>query len=216
MGDFSILTLLSFFAGIQSHFHHQWNYVKKWLRPWVVPKGNSSYKILLSICSSAYFLGLLLQHHHKLSFYFSQYYLRFKSCCEAYNILRKSSSLILNLFKLMGRSNIPDLSADQNGDVKVKPFVKQWKNIWKSRPSTVNVQSQNVQGQRTIPKVRTANTWQCLLWLYLNLNKINWIDIFSTKMRCYCKRNWKDTFQIREPQWQQELGNWCNLLKNII
>nr|TKW09574.1 hypothetical protein SEVIR_6G111800v2 [Setaria viridis] len=48
----------------------------------------------------------------------SQYYLRFKSCCEAYNILRKSSSLILNLFKLMGRSNIPDLSADQNGDVK--------------------------------------------------------------------------------------------------
>ncbi|KAL6640027.1 hypothetical protein ACP70R_022337 [Stipagrostis hirtigluma subsp. patula] len=49
----------------------------------------------------------------------SQYYARFKSyCCEAYNILRKSSSLILNLFKLMGRSNIPDLSSDENGDVK--------------------------------------------------------------------------------------------------
>ncbi|KAL6838396.1 hypothetical protein ACP4OV_031802 [Aristida adscensionis] len=49
----------------------------------------------------------------------STYYARFKSyCCEAYNILRKSSSLILNLFKLMGRSNIPDISSDGNGDVK--------------------------------------------------------------------------------------------------
>ncbi|XP_066361256.1 phosphatidylinositol 3-kinase, root isoform-like [Miscanthus floridulus] len=42
----------------------------------------------------------------------SQYYMRFKSyCCEAYNILRKSNSLILNLFKLMGGSNIPCISS---------------------------------------------------------------------------------------------------------
>ncbi|KAL6620200.1 hypothetical protein ACP70R_035339 [Stipagrostis hirtigluma subsp. patula] len=45
----------------------------------------------------------------------SQYYMRFKSyCCEAYNILRKSSSLILNLFKLMERSNIPCFSSDKS------------------------------------------------------------------------------------------------------
>ncbi|OEL23829.1 Phosphatidylinositol 3-kinase, root isoform [Dichanthelium oligosanthes] len=50
----------------------------------------------------------------------SQYYTRFKSyCCEAYNILRKSSSLILNLFKLMERSGIPDISADESGGLKV-------------------------------------------------------------------------------------------------
>ncbi|CAL5188996.1 unnamed protein product [Lathyrus oleraceus] len=43
----------------------------------------------------------------------SQYYTRFKSyCCEAYNILRKSSNLILNLFYLMAGSNIPDIACD--------------------------------------------------------------------------------------------------------
>ncbi|KAM0944249.1 putative phosphatidylinositol 3-kinase [Dioscorea sansibarensis] len=43
----------------------------------------------------------------------SQYYTRFKSyCCEAYNILRKSSNLILNLFYLMARSSIPDIASD--------------------------------------------------------------------------------------------------------
>ncbi|XP_077244146.1 vacuolar protein sorting 34 isoform X2 [Tasmannia lanceolata] len=43
----------------------------------------------------------------------SQYYTRFKSyCCEAYNILRKSSNLILNLFHLMAGSNIPDIAID--------------------------------------------------------------------------------------------------------
>ncbi|XP_010269374.1 PREDICTED: phosphatidylinositol 3-kinase, root isoform isoform X2 [Nelumbo nucifera] len=43
----------------------------------------------------------------------SQYYTRFKSyCCEAYNILRKSSNLILNLFHLMAGSNIPDIAFD--------------------------------------------------------------------------------------------------------
>ncbi|XP_010234573.1 phosphatidylinositol 3-kinase, root isoform isoform X2 [Brachypodium distachyon] len=41
----------------------------------------------------------------------SQYYARFKSyCCEAYNILRKSSNLILNLFHLMSGSNIPSIT----------------------------------------------------------------------------------------------------------
>ncbi|CAK7328998.1 unnamed protein product [Dovyalis caffra] len=43
----------------------------------------------------------------------SPYYTRFKSyCCEAYNILRKSSNLILNLFHLMAGSNIPDIASD--------------------------------------------------------------------------------------------------------
>ncbi|GLU21630.1 hypothetical protein SLE2022_377590 [Rubroshorea leprosula] len=41
------------------------------------------------------------------------YYTRFKSyCCEAYNILRKSSNLILNLFHLLAGSNIPDIASD--------------------------------------------------------------------------------------------------------
>lgn len=57
---------------------------------------------------------------------FSQYYTRFKSyCCEAYNILRKSSSLILNLFNLMRRSNIPDITNEENAGLKVlKPFSR--------------------------------------------------------------------------------------------
>lgn len=59
-------------------------------------------------------------HCQNLLLCFSQYYTRFKSyCCEAYNILRKSSSLILNLFKLMERSGIPDISADESGGLKV-------------------------------------------------------------------------------------------------
>ena len=58
---------------------------------------------------------------------FSQYYTRFKSyCCEAYNILRKSSSLILNLFKLMERSGIPDISADESGGLKVNLGFTSW------------------------------------------------------------------------------------------
>lgn len=43
----------------------------------------------------------------------SQYYGRFKSyCCEAYNILRKSSNLILNLFHLMAGASIPAIASD--------------------------------------------------------------------------------------------------------
>lgn len=43
----------------------------------------------------------------------SEHYRRFKSyCCEAYNILRKSSNLILNLFHLMAGANIPDIASD--------------------------------------------------------------------------------------------------------
>lgn len=54
----------------------------------------------------------------------SQYYTRFKSyCCEAYNILRKSSNLILNLFHLMAGSNIPDIASDpEKGILKVPTF----------------------------------------------------------------------------------------------
>lgn len=56
-----------------------------------------------------------------LFFFCSQYYTRFKSyCCEAYNILRKSSNLILNLFHLMAGSNIPDIASDpEKGILKV-------------------------------------------------------------------------------------------------
>ena len=40
----------------------------------------------------------------------SSYYTRFQTyCCEAYNILRKSSRLIINLFHLMAGSNIADI-----------------------------------------------------------------------------------------------------------
>lgn len=56
----------------------------------------------------------------------SQYYTRFKSyCCEAYNILRKSSNLILNLFHLMAGSNIPDIASDpEKGILKVGGFLE--------------------------------------------------------------------------------------------
>ncbi|CAI9114621.1 OLC1v1015379C1 [Oldenlandia corymbosa var. corymbosa] len=44
----------------------------------------------------------------------SQYYSRFKSYrCEAYNILRKLSNLILNLFHLMAGSNINDIDLEK-------------------------------------------------------------------------------------------------------
>ena len=58
---------------------------------------------------------------HSLVLNCSQYYTRFKSyCCEAYNILRKSSNLILNLFHLMAGSNIPDIASDpEKGILKV-------------------------------------------------------------------------------------------------
>jgi len=54
----------------------------------------------------------------------SQYYTRFKSyCCEAYNILRKPSNLILNLFYLMAGSTIPDIASDpEKGILKVSFF----------------------------------------------------------------------------------------------
>ncbi|KAB1207894.1 Phosphatidylinositol 3-kinase, root isoform [Morella rubra] len=53
----------------------------------------------------------------------SQYYTRFKSyCCEAYNILRKSSNLILNLFHLMAGSNIPDIASDPEKGILKDPI----------------------------------------------------------------------------------------------
>lgn len=63
----------------------------------------------------------------------SQYYTRFKSyCCEAYNILRKSSNLILNLFHLMAGSNIPDIASDpEKGILKVSFFMFLfWFSVW--------------------------------------------------------------------------------------
>lgn len=52
----------------------------------------------------------------------SLHYGRFKSyCCEAFNILRKSSNLILNLFHLMAGANIPDIASDsQKGISKLR------------------------------------------------------------------------------------------------
>lgn len=41
-------------------------------------------------------------------------------CCQAFNILRKSASLILNLLSLMSDSGIPDLA----GDVAEKTLIK--------------------------------------------------------------------------------------------
>lgn len=41
MDVFSMLILASFLVVIQSHFHHQWSYAKKWLRLWVELKGTS-------------------------------------------------------------------------------------------------------------------------------------------------------------------------------
>lgn len=35
-----------------------------------------------------------------------------KYCCEAYNIIRKNSNLVLSLFHLMFGSSIPDISMD--------------------------------------------------------------------------------------------------------
>ncbi|KAJ5071966.1 phosphatidylinositol 3-kinase catalytic subunit type 3 [Anaeramoeba ignava] len=44
----------------------------------------------------------------------SEEFLSFKKyCCEAFNILRKSANLIINLFSLMLDANIPDISRDK-------------------------------------------------------------------------------------------------------
>ena len=46
----------------------------------------------------------------------SEYYLKFKGyCCQAYNWLRKSANLILNLLSLMGDTGIEGIS--QNTDL---------------------------------------------------------------------------------------------------
>eukprot|EP00003_Mantamonas_plastica_P029479 TRINITY_DN698_c1_g1_i1.p1 TRINITY_DN698_c1_g1~~TRINITY_DN698_c1_g1_i1.p1 ORF type:complete len:705 (+),score=236.36 TRINITY_DN698_c1_g1_i1:789-2903(+) len=48
----------------------------------------------------------------------SKSYRDFKSlCCEAFNILRKSANLILNLFELMNDANIPDLALEPDKSV---------------------------------------------------------------------------------------------------
>ena len=48
----------------------------------------------------------------------SEHYQRFKSYCfQAYNLLRSSASLILNLLSLMADAGIPDLSVHSNPDI---------------------------------------------------------------------------------------------------
>ena len=45
--------------------------------------------------------------------HYSESYLKFKEhCCEAFNILRKSANLILNLLSLMVDADIPDISQE--------------------------------------------------------------------------------------------------------
>jgi phosphatidylinositol 3-kinase len=45
----------------------------------------------------------------------SPHYAKFKSyCCQAYNWLRKSANLILNLLSLMGDAGIEDISVKSN------------------------------------------------------------------------------------------------------
>ena len=48
----------------------------------------------------------------------SEHYGKFKSYCfQAFNLLRSSASLILNLLSLMADAGIPDLSKNANPDV---------------------------------------------------------------------------------------------------
>lgn len=51
----------------------------------------------------------------------SPYYNEFKTyCCEAFNILRKHASLILNMFSLMKDASIPDINQGDKSVLKVK------------------------------------------------------------------------------------------------
>jgi phosphatidylinositol 3-kinase len=53
----------------------------------------------------------------------SEYYHSFKSyCCQAFNWLRKSSFLLLNLLSLMRDANIPDMSKHSNPEEVLKRF----------------------------------------------------------------------------------------------
>ena len=55
----------------------------------------------------------------------SVHYNNFKAyCCEAYNILRKSANLIINLFSLMIDANIPDINQGEKSVVKVQEKFK--------------------------------------------------------------------------------------------
>lgn len=138
MEAFSMLILASFLVVIQSHFHHQWSFAKKWLKLWVEPKGilwlNSTLWCLCTISGLLNRIPLdvgngihtnIMQIFDFFHSFCSQYYTRFKSyCCEAYNIIRKSSNLILNLFHLMAGSNIPDIASDpEKGILKVTSFM---------------------------------------------------------------------------------------------
>ena len=45
----------------------------------------------------------------------SKYYEKFlEYCCQAFNIIRKSANLFLNLLSLMRDANIPDMAPDPN------------------------------------------------------------------------------------------------------
>ncbi len=49
----------------------------------------------------------------------SQEYAHFREhCYNAFLILRRSASLIINLFSLMSQANIPDISVDPEGAVR--------------------------------------------------------------------------------------------------
>jgi len=55
----------------------------------------------------------------------SKYYSEFKTyCCEAFNILRKSANLILNLFALMIDANIQGIDQGEKSVVKVQEKLR--------------------------------------------------------------------------------------------
>ena len=82
----------------------------------------SVFKTYLKICWWSVLLTCVYPVGSMILWNNSQHYNRFKSyCCEAYNILRKSSNLILNLFHLMAGANIPDIASDpEKGILKVR------------------------------------------------------------------------------------------------
>jgi phosphatidylinositol 3-kinase len=58
----------------------------------------------------------------------SEHYKRFKAyCCQAYNWLRKSANLILNLLSLMVDAGIPDLSVNQEPNVVLKKVEQKFR-----------------------------------------------------------------------------------------
>jgi phosphatidylinositol 3-kinase len=58
----------------------------------------------------------------------SDHYKRFQSyCCQAYNWLRKSANLILNMLSLMVNASIPDLSVHEDPSTVLKKVEEKFR-----------------------------------------------------------------------------------------